>query len=73
MNAEQLSQMQHMLSGCLLPDNAQRKAAEAVITQHLNEHREVFIYGLIKLVRTSPESQVSGNSGASDQRQAHRH
>ena len=58
MNDEQLMQMQHMLAGCLNPDNDARKQAEKTITQHLNEHREIFIYGLIKLVRTSPEANV---------------
>lgn len=61
MNSEQLMQMQHMLSGCLNPDNGIRTAAEKTITDHLNQHREVFIFGLIKLIRTSPEANV-GNT-----------
>ena len=64
MNGEQLMQMQHMLSGCLNPDNAIRTAAEKTITDHLNQHREVFIYGLIKLIRTSPEANVRAQGTA---------
>jgi hypothetical protein len=59
MNAEQLGQMQQMLACCLNPNNASRVAAEKLIAQHLNDHREVFIFGLVKLIRTCPEANVS--------------
>ena len=58
MNDEQLMTMQHMLSMCLNESNEARRAAEASITTHLNEHREVFIFGLVKLIRSSPEIRV---------------
>lgn len=58
MNDSQLASMQQMLGACLDPDNAARKAAEASITQHLNEHRDVFIFGLTKLIRAAPAQEV---------------
>jgi len=58
MNDAQLSEMQSLLAACLSPDNVARQQAEAQIATHLNQHREVFIYGLVKLLRQSPQVQV---------------
>lgn len=58
MNDEQLMTMQQMLATCLNPDNNVRRGAEEQITAHLNGHREVFIYGLTKLIRTSSVMEV---------------
>lgn len=67
MNDDQLLTMQSMLGGCLDPDNAKRRAAEASITQHLNGHREVFIFGLTKLIRAAPSTEVKTHKNNNDQ------
>jgi hypothetical protein len=62
MNAEQLSQVTTILQAAQSVDNDVRNAAERAIQQHVDINRDVFIYALIQLVRTSPVEEVRAMS-----------
>mmetsp|Transcript_21921 Transcript_21921/g.43521 ORF Transcript_21921/g.43521 Transcript_21921/m.43521 type:complete len:1087 (-) Transcript_21921:464-3724(-) len=58
MNAEQLRQMEVILSHALSPDNNIRAQAERVLHQHMQNNRELFVFGILKLMRSSDQTQV---------------
>ena len=62
MNAEQLRQMEVILSHALSPDNNIRAQAERVLHQHMQNNRELFVFGILKLMRSSDQTQVSFSS-----------
>jgi hypothetical protein len=58
MNETQVQELNHILGACLSSDNGTRTQGEQAVSQHISSNRDAFVFGLVRLLRTSSVTQV---------------